>query len=155
MEYANGLDDSPVKAATDERDVKSVGNGMTFKRNLVGLDDIRIGVNALVDEVAYRMRKYGLKCSTVSINIKDPNFKSISRQKTLDTPTHLTKEIAETAIELIKTSWSMTALIRTLTITGMNLINENCVTEQLSLFETKDKFQKEKQEKLEATMEQN
>lgn len=151
-DYANGLDNSPVKAVTDERDVKSVGNGMTFKRDLVGIEDIKVGVNALADKVAYRMRRYGVKCATVSVNIKDPNFKSISRQKTLNSPTHLAKEISETSIELIKASWNMKAPIRTLTITGSNLTDENSVTQQLSLFESTDKYQKEKQERLEATM---
>lgn len=153
-EYANGLDDSPVKSAGDERDMKSVGNGMTFKRNLVGLEDIRTGVAALADEVAYRMRKYGVKCSTVSVSIKDPNFKSISRQKTLDCPTHLAKEIADSAMELIKSSWSVKAPIRTLTVTGANLTNTSYTGEQLTLFEDAGSFSfnKDKQERLETAI---
>lgn len=97
-DYANGLDDSPVQYACNEREVKSVGNGMTFKRNLVGLEDVKAGVLSLSDTVATRLRKYGLKCSTVQITIKDPKLKSISRQKKLATPTYLYKVISDTAM---------------------------------------------------------
>ena len=85
-EYANGIDDSPVKSIYEAEPIKSVGNGMTFKRNLRGLSDITISVNTLSDTVATRLRKYGLKCSTVQISIKDPDFKTISRQNHYPTP---------------------------------------------------------------------
>jgi DNA polymerase-4 len=58
-DYANGIDNSPVKFADEQRDVKSVGNGMTFKRDLIGLEDIKAGIAALSDSVAIRLRKNG------------------------------------------------------------------------------------------------
>lgn len=151
-DYANGLDDSSVKLASEERELKSVGNGMTFKRDLVGPDDILMGVKALSDSVAYRLRKYGLKCATVQVNIKDPNFKTISRQKGLPSPTDLSKEISNHALDLIKHSWKMNAPIRTLTITGTNLIPADSEEEQLTLFEQTCDYNKEKQEHLESAI---
>lgn len=150
--YANGLDDSPVKPLTEGREIKSVGNGMTFRRNLVGLDEITLGVSTLSDEVASRMRQYGVKANTISVAIKDPDFKTISRQKSLETPTHLAKEISKTAMELIKSSWNINKPIRLITITGMNLVNENYVNEQISIFGIADAAEKEKQERLESAM---
>lgn len=150
-DYANGLDDSPVKPAGESRDVQSVGNGITFKRNLANINDITTGVYALADEVAYRMRKYGLKCRVVAVTIKDPYFKTIQRQKTLYNPTHLAKEIAENAISLIKSSWRMGAPIRMLTVTASNLVDESEIHEQISLFGA-DNEQKKKQERLETAM---
>jgi len=147
-DYANGIDNSPVEFAHSERMVKSVGNGMTFKRNLVGLEDISTGVLALSDSVATRLRRHGLKCQGVQVTIKDPKFKSISRQKKLPTPTHLSKEISDIAIEIIKASWNLKASIRMLTITGINLAPENC-SEQLCLFDEADNKQRNKQEKIE------
>ena len=35
--YANGLDKSPVRSVYEEREVKSIGNSITFKRNLTGI----------------------------------------------------------------------------------------------------------------------
>lgn len=131
-DYACGLDDSPVAVAGQKSVPKSVGNGMTFKRNLVGMDDIRAGVAALSDSVASRLRHCGLKCGTVQVTIRDPQFKTITRQKKLPTPTHQTKEISEAALALIGTSWRMNAPIRMLTITGQNLTTGE--EEQTSMF---------------------
>ena len=47
--YANGLDDSPVAKFSERRAYKSVGNGITFKRNLTGIDDVRTALKALSD----------------------------------------------------------------------------------------------------------
>ncbi|HHU91312.1 MAG TPA: DNA polymerase IV [Clostridiaceae bacterium] len=150
-EYANGIDDSPVKSIYEAEPIKSVGNGMTFKRNLRGLSDITISVNTLSDTVATRLRKYGLKCSTVQISIKDPDFKTISRQKPLPNPTNLAKEIAQQALELIKGSWKLNAPIRALTITGTNLVPAHEEIEQMSLFSDCNNERK-RQEQLETAI---
>ena len=55
--YANGLDKSPVRSVYEEREVKSIGNSITFKRNLTGIEDIRLGVRAIADQVASRLRE--------------------------------------------------------------------------------------------------
>lgn len=145
-DYANGIDDSPVKSAQDDRDIKSVGNGTTFSHDLVGFEEIKAGVLPLADEVAGRMRKYGVKCSVVSVTIKDPSFKSISRQKMLSSPTQVTKEIIDVSMELIHSCWSEKAPVRSITLTGSNLVSNENAACQLSLFD--DGFDKDKFEKL-------
>lgn len=151
--YANGLDDSPVRSIHDEREIKSVGNGMTFKRNLVGLDDIRLGVLSLTDLVATRMRRRGVKCLTVQVMIRDPNFQTITRQKTLEIPTCLAKELAAVSLELIRQEWNLRKPIRMITITGTNLVDAQNTGEQLTLFSGVQQIKKrEKQEKLETAV---
>lgn len=145
--FACGEDDSPVRAADDERELKSVGNGLTFRRNLVGEEDILKGVIALSDKVASRMRRLGVKCTTVQVMIRSPEFKTISRQKTLIAPTHTAKEIAHASMEIIKKSWDLKAPIRMITVTGCNLVaGEGCI--QMSLFE-EENAEAKKQEQLE------
>jgi DNA polymerase-4 len=148
-DYANGLDDSPVMNCRDKREIKSVGNGMTFKRDLVGINDIRLGVTTLADSVAGRMRRHGVKCRVVQVTIRNPSFKTITRQKTLTTPTHLAKDLADASMELICSTWNLNAPIRMLTITGSNLVSDDFPGEQLSLFENGGSAQREKQEQLE------
>ena len=151
-EYANGIDDTPVKSIYEADPIKSVGNGMTFKRNLQGLSDITISVNTLSDTVATRLRKYGFKCSTIQVSIKDPNFKTISRQKPLPSPTYLAKEISQQALELIKGSWKLNAPIRALTITGSNLVSADEEAEQISLFSDYNNNERKRQEQLETAI---
>lgn len=145
-DYANGIDESPVQFAGEEREAKSVGNGMTFRRNLTGIEDISTGVLALADTVASRLRQCGLKCTTVQVQIRDPQFKTISRQKKLQKPTCLCKDIGNAAIEIIKSCWEMDAPIRMLTVTGLNLISD-ADTGQLSFFE--EERNSDKQERIE------
>lgn len=146
-DYACGLDDSPVAIAGQNSAPKSVGNGMTFKRNLVGMEDIRAGVVALSDSVASRLRRCGMKCSTVQVTIRDPQFKTICRQKKLSSPTHQTKEISEAALALIAASWRVNAPIRMLTITGQNLTTGE--EEQISMFGGERDAAHQKRERIE------
>jgi DNA polymerase-4 len=150
-DYANGSEDEPVRSADDARQAKSIGNGMTFKRDLLGADDIRTGVMALSETVAARLRTEGLKCQTVQVMIKDTNFKSISRQRKLAVPSHLAAEIGETAIELISGAWDMKAKIRTITVTGTDLVTGDG-SGQLSLFADAHDGHRAKTEKLERAM---
>ncbi len=55
-EYASGLERGPVVRADELPPPKSIGNSITFRRNLLGLEDIRTGVALLADSVAARLR---------------------------------------------------------------------------------------------------
>ena len=147
-DFANGLDNDPVKTIYDEHDLKSVGNSITFKRDLIGYDDIKTGVIMLSDEVAMRLRKHGLACYSVAVSIKDPDFKTLQRQKTLKNPTCLSSEIAKTAMELIRANWNEKKPIRLIAITAKSLVKEG-TQEQISMFDEKDT---QKQENLEQAL---
>ncbi len=147
-DYANGLDEEHVARFTDEREVKSVGNGITFKRNLVGESDIKTAVTAISDRVATRLRKQGLRCCGVKVDIKDPNFVTITRQVQLEKSTDLAADISEAALEIIRRNWYMESPIRLLTITGINVIEGSAEESvQLSIFDTPEKEAKEEQNK--------
>lgn len=150
FEYANGLDSSPVSLYTEQEKIKSVGNGTTFRRDLQGMEDIKIAVTALSDTVASRLRKYQMKGLGVKVDIKDPAFKVISRQKQLDVPTNLSEEISRLAIEIIQSSWNLRNPIRMLTITAIHLCDET-ESEQLSLFDM-DASHRERGEKVARTI---
>lgn len=151
-EYTNGLDTSPVARADEAEKIKSVGNGVTFTRDLVTEDDIITAVTSLSDTVAGRLRKYGMKACGVKVDIKDPYFKVISRQKQLFTPTNLACELANSAIDIIHSSWKKGSPIRMLTITGINLTDE-IFDEQLSIFGG-DSESRKKGEQIERTMDE-
>ena len=148
--YARGLDTEPVKSIYEKNEVKSVGNGITFRKDLLGEEEIRGGVYALSDSIASRMRRKGLKCTTVQVMIKDPKFKTISRQQKLEFPTYTSRDIREAAMDIIKRSWNMKLPIRMLSVTGTNLVSEDKVFSQMSLFG--DYEEEKKIEKFEKTV---
>lgn len=150
-DYANGLDDEPVRRADDHPLLKSVGNGITFTRNLTTEDDILTAVIGLSDTVAARLRKHKLKARGVKTDIKDAGFKTVSRQKQLPCPTNLTKEIADAAFSLIKASFSRGTEIRLITVTAINIELED-EDSQLCFFEDVGAAARETDEKLERTI---
>lgn len=151
-DYSNGLDDDPVHDFRDVRDVKSVGNSVTFRRDLTGEADIRRGVSAICENVATRMRKKRVKCWVVQIGVKDPNLKTITRQKTLTAPTHLSTELSTAAMELLRSCWNFNAPIRMLAVSGTSLVPEDASGEQLCLFSPVDVSGHDKREHLEAAL---
>ncbi len=152
----SGLDDDPVASFYEKRDPKSIGNSITFAQDLTGETEIREGVCALCDSVATRLRLAGKKCCGVQIGIKDTKLKVIQRQKILDRPTFLQKELETVAMDLIRDNWDMDRPVRLLSVTGYKLIGEDEETpEQLSLFDppaTSAESASEQQETIERTM---
>ena len=146
--YACGLDDSPV-IPPNEDDAKSISNGFTFKHDLVGREECRIGIDFLTEELGTKLRKKGLICSTVQISIKDEYLRVIQRQKTQDPPTDISSEIADTAYALLCGEWSESKPIRMITVTVTNLVKKNEVVSQLSLFEENNDESREKRKKSE------
>lgn len=149
--YACGLDDEPVKSIYEKEEVKSVGNGMTFKEDIIGEEGIKKGIYTLSNSIAARLREKKMKCTTVQVLIKDPQFKSISRQKKLEKPTYISRDIRETALELVKSTWNMKLPIRMMSVTGTGLVREDCVFEQIS-FEEENSRDSKKLEKFEKTV---
>lgn len=132
-EYACGLDEEPVKRIGEEETAKSIGCGITFSRDLVGMRDIRAGLTMLSDTIGTRLRRQGLFCSTVQVQIKNPQLQVICRQKRLEAGTNSTREILEAALSIVQASWRMNAPIRMLTVTAAGLSTDG--TAQLSLFD--------------------
>lgn len=148
-DYAAGLEHSPVVPARELPPPKSIGNSITFRRNLVGPEDIRTGVALLSDSVAARLRKHAMRCATVQVTIRDPDFRNICRQKRLDIPICTSTELSRAAMELIRESWNMNAPIRLLAITGQNLVPEDQAAEQMDLFLAQTTPRRERREQLE------
>ncbi|MDD7394301.1 MAG: DNA polymerase IV [Eubacteriales bacterium] len=152
-DFANGLDTSPVRDGGKKEPVKSVGNGMTFSRDLVGLDDILFGVTKLTDSVCSRMRRHGVKCRTVQVTLRAPDFRSFVRQQPLEKASNIAADIIPVAMELIKRNWILTNPIRMITVTATNLVPAD-EPEQSSLFESEDEPIEKKKRKLAKTMDE-
>ncbi len=121
----NGLENAPVRRWGEGEAIKSVGNGMTFAQDLQGEDAWKAGLMPLCDSVGSRLRAQHLKCRTVTVQIKDPQLKVISRQHTLPMPTNLTKLIFREALTILRQCWRQDAPIRLLTVTASGLCGEN------------------------------
>ncbi len=131
--YANGLDDTPV-CATNEHS-KSISNGFTFRRDLSTMQDYRIGIDFLCEEIGRKLRLNSQVCSTVSLTIKDVYLQSIQRQVTLETPTDVAREIANAAFAILKSIWHDGKPARSITVSVSKLTCLSEIKSQISMFE--------------------
>ncbi len=148
--YARGEDNSPV--ATDKDDVKSVGNGFTFKHDLVTKEECRVGIEFLAEEIGCRLRAKGMKCATVQLTVKDEYLRSIQRQRPHNPPTDIGREIASLAYEILLSEWNEGKPIRMLTVTACNLVRADMAFEQIDMFDTQSNNTRTKSRKREETL---
>lgn len=141
--FANGYDSSPVRKIGEESIIKSIGNSTTAPRDLRNLDDVKIIIYVLSESIAARLRAQGLKCSTVTISIRDNELYSFERQSKLSDATYTSKEIAKKAIEIFSKNYKWDRPIRSIGIRGADLVTESN-NMQLDLFNPN----KEKDEKV-------
>ena len=149
--YARGLDDSPVFSGYEE--AKSVGNGFTFKHDLVSREECRVGIDYLAEEIGRRLRRIGMKCTTVSLSVKDGYLRTVQRQRPHDPPTDVARDIAALAYEILDDFWNEDKPVRQLTVTAQNLVSADSVSEQINFFDDGGKKQREKDKKREETIE--
>ena len=150
--YANGLDNSPVRPGHQHEPVKSVGNGTTFPADLVRWEQIRQGLAPLCDSVATRLRRQRLYAGGVSVTLKGADFKTVSRQMRLDEPTHLMRDIWETAQELARQIWKAPTPIRAMTVTALYVTEDGQAYRQMDLLGQASAKRSERQEKLESAV---
>lgn len=96
-ELARGIDERPVEP---DRQIQSVGNEETYESDVEDPAVIDLELHYFANRVAKRLRKYGLMGNTVSIKVRYNDFKTISRQKRLDSATDQERIIYDTSVLL-------------------------------------------------------
>lgn len=138
---ANGIDDSPVNPVNEAS--KSVGHTTTLPADFTDPADIRRVFLNLADQTSRRMRRQGLVASTVSITIRDPKMKTITRANTLMVPTESFDEIYREACQLFFKHWPEGSPVRLLGITLTSLQPKSDSAIQLDLFDYEQQPKKE------------
>lgn len=133
--FANGLDTALVRLTGEESVVKSVGNSTTTVRDLINDEDIKLIIYVLAESVAARLRNHGLKCTTVSISVRNTELYSFDRQGKIQTPTYCSNDIAMKAYELFKANYKWDKPIRSVGVRSADLVTDEGHI-QLDLFNT-------------------
>ena len=143
--YANGIDDSEVK--NTKEDPKSIGNSVTLPKDIKSIDEIQKIIVALCEQVSFRLRKYNLIANTVNVQLRTKDFVDYSHQKQLKYATSSTKQILETAKEVLLEMYKNEP-IRLVGVRVDNLENKDEI--QLSFF-SQEEVEK-KQDKLDTVL---
>ncbi len=103
-QYANGIDNSPVRAGYHLM-MKGISNSTTIKFDVEDRETAHKILLSLVESVAQRLRKARSCCRVVSIEIRNSELFSYSHQRRLHVPTNVTNEIYEAAKKLFDECW--------------------------------------------------
>ncbi|WP_077369744.1 Y-family DNA polymerase [Anaerosalibacter sp. Marseille-P3206] len=101
--YANGIEDSPVKVQSVP--IKSVGNSTTTSFDVDTKKEACMILLSLSEMVSMRLRELDKCTNVISVSLKSNDFFSYSHQKKLENPTDITNTIYETAVELFEEMW--------------------------------------------------
>ncbi|RYV52476.1 DNA polymerase IV [Pengzhenrongella frigida] len=97
-DLAWGRDPRPVSPGRIE---KSIGAEVTFPVDVADLAVVQTQVLALADRCASRLRSEGMVSRTVSIKVRTSDFRTLTRSRTLPTPTDVGREIFLVTRELL------------------------------------------------------
>lgn len=107
-QYALGEDNDPVRKYEEHDEIKSVGNSLTYYKDLRTDDDVYALLLLLAESVTSRMKHDGFKLArTISLVITTNDLRSKIRMTKIE-PTCISTEIASEAYKLFKKhfSWS-------------------------------------------------
>lgn len=122
--YANGLDLERVRNISEEEEIKSVGNSITFYRDIYNIEDIEMLFYYLSESVSERMKSAGLNfAKTLHISVIDKSLGHYSHQTSLPYPTSCSKDFAECATKLFKEKINLGMGIRGVGVSVGNFID--------------------------------
>lgn len=147
--YANGVDASSV--LPEPAEAKGIGNSTTLTSDAVTREDAVRILLELAESVGRRLRASHYRAGLVCTEIKYGDFKSVSHQRVLESPTASTDVIYRAACALFDELWDG-APVRLLGIRTGKLAEESEPV-QLSLFDYASP-ESEKQRKLDAALDQ-
>jgi DNA polymerase-4 len=148
--YANGIDNSPVKAEREE--AKSYSNSVTLEDDVKTDEAAHAILLALSDSVSRHMRSDCAMAYSVSVTIRYLDFKNKSHQCQLSSPIDTTKAVYGTAKKLLSEMWQNHKPLRLMSITLSNLTKDKTTGVQMSLFGEVENLNNERDEKLDKTL---
>ena len=116
-ELACGRDDRPV---VPDRETKSIGQEETFPRDVSDREALDREVRRMAERVGTRLRDHGLTGRTVTLKVRFPDFRTITRSATLPEPFAASSGIARQAVALLD-KIDITGGIRLLGVSVSNL----------------------------------
>lgn len=100
---------------------KSISHETTFDVDTADADEIERTLSYLAQRVAGRLRDQGFFARTVGLKLRNARFRTLTRDVTLDEPTHLDSVIFESVLRLFEQAWKKGEKIRLVGVRASNL----------------------------------
>ncbi len=128
---SSGNDHSPV---TPQAPHKSISSERTLAADTRDVKLLKRYLLSQCGEVSKQLRKTGVRAKTITIKIKDENFKTVTRRTTIAIPTQSSKTIYKHAAQLMD-DYKITKKIRLIGV-GTSGFSSVTASVQMGLFDT-------------------
>ncbi|MBQ6390538.1 MAG: DNA polymerase IV [Eggerthellaceae bacterium] len=132
LNRARGLEEDPIDP---DNSVKSVSNEVSFAEDLVKREDITGAISSMAAKVGRRLRRKGLKGSTLALKVRYSDRSVRSVQRPIGQPSDDEYLFMEMLEEMLPDVWSTGMALRLVgvAVTGFDTAKDE--PEQLSLFD--------------------
>jgi DNA polymerase-4 len=131
---ACGLSDTPVHSYDEMEDEKSMSHEHTLYEDSSDLIFLKSLMITLTDKVVTRLKKAQFLARTVRLKVRYSDFKTITREVTLNSMTDDVTTIYKTALGLLPEKDILTKKVRLIGI-GVTKLHESVETPQIELFD--------------------
>lgn len=136
-ELAHGIDLRPVEP---ERIAKSIGRETTFQQDITERYTLETVLMDLCDDVAHSLRSNHFRGKTVTLKLRNRDFKTLTRAETLPGYTSSFEPIYEAICRLLRANYREGTPIRLIGLSVSHLEKEQNVVEQMDLFGAVEEF---------------
>ncbi|MFZ5857770.1 MAG: DNA polymerase IV [Chloroflexota bacterium] len=145
--HARGVDERPI---VTEYETKSISQETTFARDVRDDKVLERTLREQSASVARQLRKEGLAGKTVKLKLRWPDFTTLTRQTTLNSPTDMEEEIAKTALTLLRNIRKSDQAVR---LIGVGVTGLGQPVRQLGLWDLDTQKSRKLQEAVDALQE--
>jgi DNA polymerase IV len=110
-----------IEAYQFEDEPKSISHETTFDVDTSDAEELERTLSYLAQLVARRLRDHGLFARTVGLKLRKAPFSTVTRDVSLDEPTHLDSVIFENVLRLFEQAWKREEKIRLVGVRASNL----------------------------------
>jgi DNA polymerase-4 len=142
--HAKGIDNRPI---VTERETKSISQEVTFSVDVRDDKILQKTIREQSARVASQLRKNELAGSTIKLKIRWPDFTTLTRQTTLGHRTDQEDEIANSALELMKSVRKTNQAVR---LIGVGVSGLGQPIRQLGLWDMEEEKSRKLQEAVDA-----
>jgi len=122
-----------IEAYAYEEEPKSISHESTFPVDTAESEELERTLSYLSQLVAGRLREHRVFARTIGLKLRNHRFKTITRDTTLDEPTHLDSVIFEHVLRMFNAAWDGQERIR---LVGVRASKLDSSTFQRGLFDS-------------------
>lgn len=117
-----GIDNTPVRHVEYKELPKSIGHQHTLAKNTRSHKILKSNLHRLSDMVGKRLRDHKMVGRTVSVHLRDKDFKNYGERKTINPATDSTQKIYETVEKIFdRTNWGKETRLVGVSIANLEL----------------------------------